>query len=159
MQFGAVRRSTTMNTSWDAAQFEVCAHKFADYSEYGYGVSLMSDCKYGYSVKNGVMSLSLLRCATYPNPDSDKGRHSFRYALLPHIGDYASAGVAEAAYDLNTPMRAVREREKRGSLPVRYSLVGVKEKGEFIETVKKAETGEVAKQKIFLGDLYELPSF
>lgn len=28
-------------------RFEVCAHKFADLSEYGYGVALINDCKYG----------------------------------------------------------------------------------------------------------------
>jgi alpha-mannosidase len=47
--FGVVKRPTHRNTSWDAAKFEVPAHKFADYSEYGYGVALINDCKYGYS--------------------------------------------------------------------------------------------------------------
>lgn len=142
VQFGAARRSANMNTSWDSAEFEVCAHKFADYSEYGYGVSLMSDCKYGYSVKNGVMSISLLKCATYPNPDSDKGRHTFRCSLLPHIGDYAAADVVEAAYDLNIPMRAVYRSKQNGVLPERYSLVEVKGRGVIVETVKRAEVGE-----------------
>lgn len=142
IQFGAARRSATMNTSWDEAMFEVCAHKFADFSEYGYGVSLMSDCKYGYSVKNGVMSISLLKCATNPNPDSDKGRHTFRCSLMPHIGDYQKAGVLQAAYDLNIPMRAIYKEKQNGALPAQYSLLGIKESGVIAETVKQAEGGE-----------------
>ena len=46
IQFGTVERPAHMNTSWDEAKFEVCAHKFADYSECGYGIALMNDCKY-----------------------------------------------------------------------------------------------------------------
>ncbi|CAJ0832316.1 13763_t:CDS:10 [Entrophospora sp. SA101] len=60
-QFGFIQRPTHYNTSWDYAKFEVCGHKFADLSEYGYGVALMNDCKYGYSTHDNVMRLSLLR--------------------------------------------------------------------------------------------------
>ncbi|PWM73540.1 MAG: alpha-mannosidase [Bacillota bacterium] len=139
VQFGAARRTAHNNTSWDTAMFEVCAHKFADFSEYGYGVSLMSDCKYGYSVKEGVMTLSLLKCATFPNPDSDKGRHTFRCSLMPHAGDYRAAGVVQQAYDLNAPMFAVKAEKQNGALPQSYSLVNVAGDGVIMETVKRAE--------------------
>lgn len=139
VQFGAAKRTAHNNTSWDTAMFEVCAHKFVDYAEYGYGVSLMSDCKYGYSVKNGVMTVSLLKCATFPNPDSDKGRHTFRCSLLPHIGDYREAGVLRQAYDLNVPMAAVRVGRQNGALGESYSLAAVKEEGVVLETIKRAE--------------------
>ena len=33
IQFGSIERDTHRNTSWDAARFEVCAHKWADLSE------------------------------------------------------------------------------------------------------------------------------
>ena len=142
IQFGAARRTAHSNTSWDSAKFEVCAHKFVDYSEYGYGVSLMSDCKYGYSVKEGIMTVSLLKCATFPNPDSDKGRHTFCCSLMPHTGDYREAGVVQQAYDLNEPMFALKAGKQSGSLAERYSLVGVREEGVVIETVKRAEESE-----------------
>jgi alpha-mannosidase len=44
-QFGVISRPTHRNTSWDAAKFEVCAHKFADLSEFGYGVALINNNK------------------------------------------------------------------------------------------------------------------
>ena len=49
--FGNVQRSTHNNTSWDGAQFEVNAQKYADCSEQDYGAALISDCKYAYSIK------------------------------------------------------------------------------------------------------------
>ncbi|KAJ1554061.1 Alpha-mannosidase 2C1, partial [Nowakowskiella sp. JEL0078] len=42
-QFGYIQRPTHYNTSWDLARFEVCAHKFVDFSEHGYGVALLND--------------------------------------------------------------------------------------------------------------------
>ena len=64
IQYGNVRRATHKNTSWDVARFEVCAHKWADVSEPGYGFSLMNDCKYGYSVDEHGMALTLLKSST-----------------------------------------------------------------------------------------------
>lgn len=51
IQFGYVERPTHANTSWDMARFEVVAHKWADLSDAGYGVSLLNNCKYGYSIQ------------------------------------------------------------------------------------------------------------
>lgn len=38
---------------------KVWGHKWADLSEYNFGVSLLNDCKYGYSINQNVMTLSL----------------------------------------------------------------------------------------------------
>ncbi len=66
IQYGNIRRATHKNTSWDVARFEVCAHKWADVSEDGFGVSLLNDCKYGHSVDENSMALTLLKSALYP---------------------------------------------------------------------------------------------
>lgn len=142
IQFGSVERPTHKNTSWDAAKFEVCAHKFADLSEYGYGVSLLNDCKYGYDIHDGVMRLTLLKCGTYPNPDADKCEHRFVYSLFPHSGDFREAGTVQRAYELNLPMTAMRVGKTNGILPESYSLVSVNAPNVMIETVKKAEDGD-----------------
>ena len=55
IQYGHITRSCYWNTSWDIAKFEVPAHKWADVSESGYGVSLLNDCKYGYDIKREVV--------------------------------------------------------------------------------------------------------
>ncbi|MCY0877303.1 MAG: alpha-mannosidase [Firmicutes bacterium] len=105
IQFGNVKRPTHWNTSWDQARFETVGHQWADVSETGYGVALANDCKYGYDVKDNVLRLTLLKSATYPDPDADRGDHRFTYSLIPHSGNWLDGRVAQEAWDLNSPLR------------------------------------------------------
>ena len=139
IQFGSVERPTHKNTSWDAARFEVCAHKYCDLSEYGYGVSLMNDCKYGHAIHDGVMSLTMLKCGTFPDPDADKCEHNFTYSLYPHAGDYREAGTIQKAYDLNIPMLCKKVGKNKGTLQNEYSFFTVDQDNVIFETAKKAE--------------------
>ncbi|MDR1061765.1 MAG: glycosyl hydrolase-related protein [Clostridiales bacterium] len=107
IQMGNIKRPTHSNTSWDFAKFEVCAHKWADMSERGYGVALLNDCKYGYRAKDGSLELTLLKSATSPFPGADKEIHEFTYSLYPHEGDFAGGAVHMQAQRLNTPLRAL----------------------------------------------------
>jgi alpha-mannosidase len=101
--YGVVRRPTHRNTSWDEARFEVCAHRFADLSEPGYGVAILNDGKYGHSARDNVLGISLLRGPLYPDPLADEGEHHFTYSLFPHPGDWTEAGVTREAHALNSP--------------------------------------------------------
>ena len=138
IQFGHVQRPTHENTSWDKAKFEVYGHKWVDISESGYGVSLLNDCKYGYNTEGSTLKLTMLKCGTYPNPEADQGRHVFTYSLVPHIGDFRSAGIIQEAYALNQPLVATKSCGS-GTLPGTFSLVSCDQPGIIIETVKKAE--------------------
>jgi alpha-mannosidase len=136
IQFGHVERPTHENTSWDLARFEVCAHRWADLGEAGYGVALLNDCKYGYDILGSVMRLSLLRAPTHPDPTADRGKHRFTYALMPHLGDFREAGVIAAAEDLNAPLRVVRGALAAGDS---HSLVEVESPQVVVEAIKRAE--------------------
>ncbi|RPB20050.1 hypothetical protein L211DRAFT_842084 [Terfezia boudieri ATCC MYA-4762] len=103
-QYGIIRRPTHYNTTWDAAKFEVCCHKWADLSEHGYGVSILNDCKYGFATSGNLMRLSLIRAPKAPDPNADIGRHKFRYAILPHRGGVTEE-VVRTARDFNSPMQ------------------------------------------------------
>jgi alpha-mannosidase len=102
--YGVVQRPTHRNTSWDETRFEVCAHRFCDLSEPGYGVSLLNDGKYGHSARDNVFGISLLRSPLYPDPLADEGEHRFTYSLFPHPGDWTEAGVTREAFALNSPL-------------------------------------------------------
>eukprot|EP00727_Mastigamoeba_balamuthi_P007702 m51a1_g3552 hypothetical protein (1012) ;mRNA; f:1020871-1024541 len=56
-QFGFIDRPTHANTSWDMAKFEVCGHRWADLSEYNFGLSVINDCKYGYAAQTDQEAL------------------------------------------------------------------------------------------------------
>lgn len=139
IQFGHAERPTHWNTSWDWARFEVCGHKWADLSETGYGVSLLNDCKYGYSIRDNAMKLSLLKSAKYPDTEADMGEHEFIYALYPHEGAVTEGGTMEEACRLNAPALVVS-----GGFRATKRIIWVEETapgatGVQIDAVKKAE--------------------
>jgi alpha-mannosidase len=142
IQFGHVHRPTHENTSWDAARFEVCAHRWVHVGEPGYGVALITDSTYGHDVRRSTRAdggtttsvrLSLLRAPRSPDPDADQGRHTFTYALLP------GASIADAVregYALNLPLREV----PGGAGPVPAPLVtSTGSPGAVVEAVKLAD--------------------
>ena len=142
IQFGHLERPTHYNTSWDMARFEVCGQKWADFSEPGYGVALLNDCKYGYDIHGGVMHISLLRSSTSPDPEADQGEHAFTYSLYPHQGTFQEAGVIESAYRLNVPVRITPlAAAQKGTLPQSASFLRTTQPGIYIEAVKRAEDG------------------
>lgn len=144
IQYGSVKRPTHFNTSWDFARFEVCAHKWLDVAEDGYGVSVINDCKYGCSVHDGVIGLLMLKSAIYPNPEADKEHHTFTYSIYPHSGSFIEAGTVPMAYLVNNPLTAVVKEHTGGCLPAFCSLVSSDHGNIVIETVKKAEdSGDV----------------
>ncbi len=108
IQYGNVTRQIHKNTSWDAARFEVCAHKWADISEPEYGAALMNDCKYGYTADENGLALTLIKSSSSPDPIADREHHEFTYSLFPHTGDWRKANVPDNAYMLNMPVSAVK---------------------------------------------------
>jgi alpha-mannosidase len=113
-QFGHVVRPTHDNTSWDAARYEVCAHRYVYIGEPGYGVAVVNDTTYGHDVTrrprvgggtSSTVRLSLLRAPRYPDPETDQGRHVIRYALRPGADPI---DAVEAGYAINLPVRVVR---------------------------------------------------
>jgi alpha-mannosidase len=139
IQFGTLERPGHRNTSWDRARFEVAAHRFADLSSGGWGVALLNDCKYGYKVVNGELSLSLLRSPVHPDADADQGSHLFTYSLLPHPGDLRDSCVyAEAARLNQPPLVLAGVAAKAAELPLPVKIEG---QGVVFEVLKKAERG------------------
>ncbi|HEX5566624.1 MAG TPA: glycoside hydrolase family 38 C-terminal domain-containing protein, partial [Streptomyces sp.] len=139
-QFGHVLRPTHTNTSWEAAKFEVCAHRWIRVGEPDWGVAVVNDATYGHDVTRDVRAdggqtttvrLSLLRAPRYPDPETDRGRHRMRYALAPGatIGDAVREG-----HWINLPERTVTG----GSRPV-VPLVAVDDDRVVVAAVKLAE--------------------
>ncbi|XP_054706199.1 LOW QUALITY PROTEIN: alpha-mannosidase 2C1-like [Uloborus diversus] len=155
IQFGSIQRPTHANTSWDWAKYEVCAHKWVDLSEYDWGVAILNKNKYGHSVRENRMFLSLLRSPKCPDPKTDIGKHSITYAIMPHAKTYQQSGVIQQAYQLNCPIHIfpTSHLAKPGAshyvtnahrvLPLEMheclSWFQVSDPAIVIETVKKAE--------------------
>lgn len=137
VQFGNVTRKVHTNTSWDKARFESCGHKWIDFSEGHYGVSLLNDCKYGHSVTDGTVALTLIKCGVEPNPNADVELHTFTYALYPHGETWRDANTVQEGYKVNQPAYTVLGGQAGES----YSFASVNQKNVVLETVKQAEDG------------------
>ena len=137
VQFGHVHRPTHTNTSWDAARFEICAHRWLRVAEPGYGVALLNDSTYGHDVTRTphpeglgtTVRLTLLRAPHSPDPETDQGTHRFTYALLPGAG--TGEAVAEGLA-LNLPLRTA-------ATPPVPPLIRVDHPALTVESVKPAE--------------------
>jgi alpha-mannosidase len=145
-QFGYVYRATDTNTSWEAAKFEICAHRYLHVAEPGFGVAVVNDSTYGHDVTRTVrpgsvgtaggttttVRLSLLRAPRFPDPETDQGVHRMRFALVP------GADLADATREglrLNLP-----ERRVPGDARVE-PLVRVDRDGVVVSAVKLADDG------------------
>ncbi len=133
IQFGYIRRVTNRNTEIEKAKFEVSNHKYTDLSETRYGAAVLNDCKYGISVKDSQMRLSLHKGGCMPDERGDKGLHECTYAFLPHMGSLSAESVIQPAYLLNEKPLMVD-----GNLPME-SLVSLDCDHVIVETVKPME--------------------
>ena len=112
-QFGHIFRPTHQNTSWDAAKFEIAAHRWVHVGEPGYGVAVVNDSTYGHDVNRTAredggttttIRTSLIRAPRFPDPQTDQGVHVVNHALV------VGAGIPEAieeGYRINLPERVV----------------------------------------------------
>jgi alpha-mannosidase len=141
-QFGHVFRPTHVNTSWEAAKFEICAHRWIHVAEPGYGVAISNASTYGHDVTRSIreddggttttVRLSLLRAAKFPDPDADRGHHELTVTIRPGAG---IADAVEEGYRTNLSPRTVR-----GANPVE-PLFTVGNPALVVEAVKLAEDG------------------
>jgi alpha-mannosidase len=137
IQFGTLRRPTHRNTLRDVAMVEVCAHKFVDLSDRGFGVALLNDCKYGHALLGSTIDLNLLRSPSYPDVAADRATHQFTYALMPHVGDHFAGRVMQAGFELNVPLRVLGNAVAFAS----KSWISIDAEHIIIDTVKPAENG------------------
>ena len=140
-QFGHVFRPTHVNTSWEAAKFEICAHRWIHVSEPGYGVAISNASTYGHDVTRNIRAdggttttvrLSLLRAPGFPDPRADRGLHELTVSIRPGA---SIADAVEEGYRTNLRPRMVSGAH--GAEP----LLSVFNQALVIEAVKLAEDG------------------
>ncbi len=140
--YGTIDRPTTRNNSWEKAQFEVPALRWADLGNGQHGLSLINESKYGYDAVGNMLRLSLLRSPVWPDPNADRGHHHFGFALYPHSGDWKQALTVRHGYDYNYPLHAAQVLEHSGVFPAEHSFIEVASENVVLTAIKKAEDGD-----------------
>ena len=87
--FNFVDRSQVPQTQKEEGQWEVPASRWASVLDgSGNGLSIITQSKYGYRAKMGVLSFTLLRSSTFPDPTADQGKHTIQFAISKHQNSF-----------------------------------------------------------------------
>jgi len=114
IQFGYIERATTHKDKIENAQVETSGQKWVDICDGAKGVTLVTDCKYGYRNWDNILDLNLLRSPMHPGKDADKGEHYFEYTIVPYAGAFEKADSFKHGYIHNIPMTVIETPQTNG---------------------------------------------
>ncbi len=135
IQFGYVKRPTHRSKAYDKDRFEVCNHRYSALCDGAHGAAVLNDSKYGISMNENRLELSLLKAACSPEMRADNGIHQFTYAFTAWEGDFMDCDVVKQAYELNVaPVLCDGLSEVAGNFRTDQDNI-------MLETVKLAEDG------------------
>jgi alpha-mannosidase len=143
IQFGYVDRPRHASTSWDAAKFEVCAHRWVDVSEADFGVAVLNNGRYGYSVQGDAVRVTLQKGAQWPDPMADDGHHEVTLALFPH-----GPGLVEVVHEaeaLNLPLRVATGSAGTVATP----LIEIDAPNVLVSALKRSDDGEATVLRVW----------
>ncbi|MFS0613449.1 alpha-mannosidase [Lederbergia ruris] len=118
------------------------------------GLSILNDGKYSFDIHNKEMSMTVLRSPIYAHHDPikpeenghytfiDQGIQNFTYSLLPHEGNWETAGTVQRAAELNQKPISIIETYHKGSLPQKDSYLSVDAENVVVTVMKKAEDND-----------------
>lgn len=117
----------------------------------GYGLTVMNDAKYGYSVHGNDMRISVARSAVYAHHAPkvldmnsehlwmDQGIQTFRMLLLPHKGTWKEASVPRIAEEFSSPPLLIYQGIHPGTMPKSGSFLSVDAENVIVPAMKQAE--------------------
>ena len=119
-----------------------------------YGLTVLNDAKYGYSVKGNDIRVSVVRSSPFAhhvpkvldmNSEHiwmDQGIQTFRMLLVPHAGTLHKAGIPRIAEEFISPALVIYQGIHRGTLPKSGSFLSVNKENVIVSAVKQSEAGE-----------------
>lgn len=148
--YGHITTPIHTNTSWDAARFEISAHRWIHVTEGEFGFTMSNNGRYGHDVTRTrtsggapttTMRLTVAKGAEYPDPNADRGEHQFTYSVMPRT-DADRTGtlrtILAEAYALNMPLRVMPAPESVTEIEPFVSVVA---NTAIVEVVKAADDG------------------
>lgn len=135
MQFGYVERPAHRSRLYDKDRFEVCNHRYSALCDAAHGAAVLNDCKYGISMNENALELTLLRAAACPEMRADNQVHTFCYAFTAWEGSFADCDVVRQGYELNVKPQVTCGKTET------FRAVTVEKSNVILDTMKPAEDG------------------
>ncbi len=111
IQFGYLERPAHRSRPYDQERFEVCNHRYSAFCDGNSGAAVLNDCKYGISMNENSLELTLLRASASPEMRADNKVHHFTYAFTAWEGSFMDSDVVRQGYELNVkPLCGGRKR-------------------------------------------------
>ena len=119
-----------------------------------YGLTVINDAKYGYSVSDNDMRISIARSAVYAHHNPrvidmnaehlwmDQGIQTFRMLLIPHQDTWQNSNIARISEEFSAPSIAIYQGIHGGKMPKSGSFLAVDVQNVIVSTVKQSENGE-----------------
>ena len=119
-----------------------------------FGITVINDAKYGYSVKGNDLRISVARSAVFAhhNPKvldmkneyiwMDQGIQTMRMLLVPHNENWQKSNIVRMAEEFMTPAQLIYQGIHGGSLPKSGSFLAVDAQNVIVSAIKQSENGE-----------------
>jgi alpha-mannosidase len=151
-----------------AAGEEVPALRWADVTgrvpgrQAAAGCALLNDSKYGHSLEESTLRLTLIRSTYDPDPLPEIGDHTIRMGLLPHGKAPPAADLVRLGAAFNHPLLVAATDVHAGTLPARGAAVSAGPANVVVSSVRQAQddggiifhlyetAGKAAKAKVAL---------
>lgn len=133
IQFGYVNRPTHRSRQYDQDRFEVCNHRYSALADSAHGSAVLNDCKYGISMNENALELTLLRAPASPEMRADNRVHRFTYAFTAWEGSFAGCDVVRQGYELNVKPGMAQGGTKD------FSAVQIEKENIILDTMKPAQ--------------------
>jgi alpha-mannosidase len=144
----ATREIACGTIDWEPDGAEVPALNWVDLTGYTMGeetevgLTVLNDCKYGHSLSEEEIKLTLLRSSYDPDPLPELGRHNIRFAMVPHLGPLDPSEATRAGYALNHPLVPVGTTVHEGDAPTESSMLTVQTPNVMLSGAKQAEDSD-----------------
>ncbi len=104
------------------------------------GFTLLNDSKYGHSLEESTLRMTLLRSSHDPDPLPELGDHTIRLAMVPHGNILPVCGLVDMGTSFNHPLMVVNTDIHQGKLKPQASMIEKIQPSNIVVTgVKKAE--------------------
>ena len=135
IQFGYLERPAHRSRPYDQERFEVCNHRYSAFCDGNSGAAVLNNCKYGISMNENSLELTLLRASASPEMRADNKVHHFTYAFTAWEGSFMDSDVVRQGYELNVkPYVAAGSGQD-------FSLLSIDRGNIILDIMKPAEDG------------------
>ena len=150
--YGIIIRQTNGEEDPGQRWIDVTGQRDAD----NYGLTVFNDAKYGYSVHDSDMRVTVTRSAPYAHhgpgklanmdPDGkciwqDQGIQTFRLLLAPHSGSWQDVNAPRIAEEFIAPPVAIYQGIHRGKMSKSGSFLSVDAPNVIVSAIKLSEDG------------------